>query len=175
MLSASFGDFLTETWMPQKRRVVRATTAYRYAWFIDRYIQPAVGDIALRRLRPDHFDSLSEHLGTHGGRHGNGLASKTVSEVHMICRAALDDAVARQLVVRNVAHHTKRRKPEIRQVSKSWTLDELTKFLTAAASQRLYPALHLAAHTGMRRGELVGLKWGDLDSARRRLSVVRTV
>jgi integrase len=48
-------------------------------------------------------------------------------------------------------------------------------FLTAARSQRLYPALHLAAHTGMRRGEVVGLKWSDLDSAHSRLSISRSL
>jgi hypothetical protein len=47
------GTFLTETWLPQKRRHVRATTAYRYAWFVDRSINPAIGDIALRAaVRP---------------------------------------------------------------------------------------------------------------------------
>ena len=43
------GEFLTEKWLPRKRRQLRATTAYRYAWFVDRYITPAIGDTALRR------------------------------------------------------------------------------------------------------------------------------
>ena len=50
--------FLTETWLPHKRRHVRATTAYRYAWFVERYINPAIGDVPLRRLRADHLDGL---------------------------------------------------------------------------------------------------------------------
>jgi integrase len=47
--------------------------------------------------------------------------------------------------------------------------------LAAARSPRLYPALHLTAHTGMRRGEVVGLKWSDLDRATKRLSITRTL
>lgn len=43
------GEFLTEKWLPRKRRQLRATTAYRYAWFVDRYIAPAIGDTALPR------------------------------------------------------------------------------------------------------------------------------
>ena len=50
-------QFLRDTG-PRKRRQVRHTTAYRYAWFVDRYIIPAIGDIPLRRLRVDHLDAL---------------------------------------------------------------------------------------------------------------------
>lgn len=172
----TFGEFLTRTWMPHKRRRVRETTAYRYAWFIDRYIQPAIGDIPLRRLRADHLDTLYQQLATTGGRNGTGLAPKTIAEVHMVCRAALDDAATRELVGRNVAHHTRgRRRPDPRPIARSWTAAELSTFLCAAQTQRLYPALHLAAHTGMRRGEVVGLKWGDLDQERSRLSITRTL
>ena len=65
--TVTVGEFLTRTWMPNKRRHVRATTAYRYAWFIERYINPAIGDIPMRRLRADHLDDLYEHLATSGG------------------------------------------------------------------------------------------------------------
>ena len=84
--SVSVGEFLTRTWMPNKRRHVRATTACRYAWFIDRYINPAIGNIPLRRLRSDHLDGLYEQLAATGGRAGTGLAPKTIAEVHMIVR-----------------------------------------------------------------------------------------
>jgi integrase len=174
--TTTVGEFLTRSWMPNKRRTVRATTAYRYAWFIDRYITPAIGEIPLRRLRADHLDDLYDRLTTSGGRHGNGLAPKTIADVHMIIRAALDDAVARELLGRNVAHHTRgRRRPPARAAARSWTAAELSHFLTAARSRRLYPALHLAAHTGTRRGEIVGLRWSDLDHARARLSISRTI
>ena len=174
--SVTVGELLTHSWMPHKRRTVRATTAYRYAWFIDRYINPAIGDIPLRRLRPDHLDNLYERLTTTGGRQGAGLAPKTVAEVHMIIRATLDDAVARELVGRNVAHHTSsRRRPPARAAARSWTAVELSRFRAAAQDRRLYPALHLAAHTGMRRGEIVGLRWSDLDPAHARLSISRTI
>ena len=62
------GEFLTGTWLPCKRRHVRATTAYRYSWFVDRYINPAIGDVPLRRLRADHLDGLYDQLATTAGR-----------------------------------------------------------------------------------------------------------
>ena len=54
----TFGEFLGATWLPQKRRTLRATTAYRYAWFIEHYINPAIGQIPLRRMRADHLDCM---------------------------------------------------------------------------------------------------------------------
>lgn len=157
-------QFLRETWLPQKRRQVRVTTAYRYAWFVDRYITPAIGDIPLRRLRVDHLDALYAGLATSGGRNGTGLAPKTVLEVHMIIRAALNAAGQRELVERNVARAAHVRLPRTSgRTAQAWTAPELARFLTAARAQRMYPALHLAVHTGMRRGEVVGLKWSDLD------------
>ncbi len=107
---------------------------------------------------------------------GHGLAPKTVHEVHAVIRAALDHAVERHLVDCNVAHRTSQRaRPAASGAARSWTAGELSAFLTAARQQRLFPALKLAAHTGMRRGEIVGLKWSDLSVAHARLSVSRTV
>jgi hypothetical protein len=106
-------DFLRSIWLPHKHRQVRTTTAYRYTWFVERYVVPAIGDVPLRRLRADHLNALYECLATAGGRHGDGLAPKTMLEVHMIPRVALDLAVQRRLLDHNVAHsaHGRRRRP----------------------------------------------------------------
>jgi len=172
----TLGDYLTKTWLPHKRRHVRSTTAYRYAWFVEHYINPAIGHIPLRRLRADHLDVLYEKLAVTGGRDGSGLAAKTILDVHMVVRAALDQAVERELVLRNVAHGARaRRRPPARAAARAWSAAELRAFLVAARHHRLYPALHLAAHTGMRRGEIVGLKWSDFDASTSRLSISRTL
>lgn len=94
----------------------------------------------------------------------------------MIVRAALDQAVEREHVGRNVAHGSRaRRRPPTRAAARVWNAGELAAFLGAARGHRLYVGLHLAAHTGMRRGKIVGLKWSDLDRSRSRLSISRTL
>jgi integrase len=94
----------------------------------------------------------------------------------MIVRAALGHATERQLVVRNVAASAQLKLPRAGgPIARSWTASELATFLDNSRHHRLYPALHRAAHTGMRRGEIVGLKWCDLDTAAGRLSIRRTV
>lgn len=175
--STRLGPFLTDTWLPRKRMHVRATTAYRYGWMIDNYLAPRLGAVALDTLRTDHLDDLYQHLITVGGRSGRPMAAKTVHEAHLIVRNALDLALQRRLVDRNVAlaAHSPRRRCGGTSVARVWGITELATFLDLATGQRLYPALHLAAHTGMRRGEVVGLRWTDLDVDARRVSVCRTI
>lgn len=82
----------------------------------------------------------------------------------------------RRLVDANVAQATDtRHRRQTRRVARAWTAQELATFLAAARAQRLYPALHLTAYTGMRRGEVAGLKWSDLDRSTNRLSISRTL
>lgn len=103
------------------------------------------------------------------------LAPKTVYEIHLIIRGALGDTVRRGLISRNVAlvAHA----PRLRSIPKvepsSWTTDELRAFLRAAAGHRFFAPLWLAAFTGMRRGELLGLRWGDFDEGAGTVSVNR--
>ncbi len=148
------GHFLTDIWLPAKRRHVRATTAYRYAWFVERYVKPVVGDVPLRRLRADHLDGLYESLAATGGRTGDALAPKTIQEVHMIIRAALDLAVESELVERNVAHGARaRQRPPARAAARAWSATELRTLLTGARHTGSARRFTFAAHTGMRRGE----------------------
>lgn len=174
--STTLGAFLAEQWMPRRRTQLEQTTAHRYGWMIDNYINPRIGDIPLRSLRVEHLDGLYHSLLTSGSRDGGPLASKTVYDVHVIVRSALADAVRRHLVDTNVAlaAHAPRSTPRARRGPETWTASQLGGFLTGAAHLRLYPALHLAAYTGMRRGELAGLRWGDWHRSTHRISIARS-
>jgi integrase len=88
-----------------------------------------------------------------------------VLEVHLIIRGALVDAVRQGLVTRNVALVV--HAPRLRSIPKvepqPWTAEQLQEFLRAAAGHRLFPAFWLLAATGMRRNEVLGLRWDDVD------------
>jgi integrase len=174
---STIGGFLVDVWLPRKAAHVRATTHSRYGWIVRAYLLPRLGQVALSALRSDHLDNLYAELLAAGGKDGRALAPKTVQEVHLILRNALDLAVHRQLIGRNVALavHSPQRRGGGTIVAGIWSAAELAEFLHVARPHRLYPALHLAAHTGMRRGEVVGLKWGDLSPGAKRVSIHRTL
>lgn len=172
--AVSLGGFMSTTWLATKGTLTRPT-ANRYRWMIDHNIAPRVGTIRLDALRPDDLDACYGDLIANGGRRRQGLASKSVLEIHRVICNALDLAVDRQLIDTNPARRARPPKPTSRStVPAIWNAEQLGRFLNAATRLRFYPALHLVAHTGMRRGEVAGLNWGDLDVAGSSLSIVRT-
>ena len=172
--SLTFGAFLTSRWLPGKRLVLADTTYDGYRRNVENHIVPSLGRIGLRRLRPHHLEAFYEGL-LHPRDDRPSLAPKTVYEMHLVIRGALEEAVQRGLLARNVAlvaHAPRLRSiPKIEQ--KAWTAKELQAFLRAAAGHRLFPALWLAAFTGMRRNELLGLKWEDFDETKSTISINR--
>ncbi len=87
---------------------------------------------------------------------------RQVHYIHSVLRAALAQAVREELVARNVATLVRVPAPRYR-VGKSLTVDQVRAILDAAKGHRLYPLYLVAATTGLRRGELLGLRWQDLD------------
>ena len=174
LCAASLGAFMSTTWLATKGTLTRPT-ADRYRWMIDHNIAPRVGRIRLDALRPEDLDACYGDLIANGGRRRQGLSSKSVLEIHRVICNALDLAVDRQLIDTNPARRARPPKPTSRSnVPAIWNAEQLRRFLRAASHLRLYPALHLVAHTGMRRGEVAGLNWSDLDVAASSLSIVRS-
>ena len=154
--------------------MLAASTYAGYHRNVDRHILPALGHVRLRALRPHHLEALYDRL-LHPGDRSDGLAPKTVYEVHLVIRGALADAVRRGLVSGNVAlvAHAPRLRSIPKVEQQAWTAEELQTFLRAAAGHRLFAALWVAAFTGMRRNELLGLRWDDFDAAKATLSINR--
>ncbi len=172
--SLSFGAYLTTRWLPGKKLELAHSTWDGYRRKIELHVLPSLGRIPIRRLRPHHLESLYDQK-LHPADERKPLAPKTVLEIHLIIRGALEDAVRRGLVSRNVAlvAHA----PKLRSIPKveqhAWTAQQLQAFLFAAAGHRLFPAFWLLASTGLRRSELLGLQWDDIDLAAAILSINR--
>jgi hypothetical protein len=176
--SLTVGVYLTQRWLPSKGLTLRASTFDGYRRNIDLHVVPRIGRIPLRRLRPDHLEGLYADLRTDGRADGSGgLDNKSVLEIHMVLRGAFDDAVRRGLMATNPAAivHAPKRRPLASAASGAWNAQQLRAFLAGISESRFFAAFWLAANTGMRRGELLGLRWGDVDLDARRLCVNRSL
>lgn len=94
----------------------------------------------------------------------------TAKESHRVLRTALTAACREELITRNVATLVEPPRSKARELS-PWSLDETLDFLAAARRDPLYAAFVLAIAMGLRRGELIGLRWADVDLDRRVLYV----
>jgi integrase len=147
------------------------------------YVIPVLGGRRLDSLTPLDLDDLYASLLVSGRRQKpyGPLSGRSVRYVHVVLHKALADAVEGGLLARNVAE---RAKPPSAKSTKApeqawWTPAELRAFLDLTADEPLGPLFRVAAMTGMRRGEVCGLRWSDVDldagriEVRQQLLVVR--
>jgi integrase len=164
--------FLIE-WLETMRPRIRETTWVSYEMAVNR-ITRQIGAVPLQALTPLQVESLYATLLASGGAGGRPLAPKTVRNCHIVLRRALADAERLGLVSRNPAAAA-RAVAAPRAEQRTWSSEEIQRFFEALAGERLSMAFVLLATTGMRRGEVLGLRWEDVDFACRALSIVQTL
>ncbi len=163
------GEYLARWLSDSVRGTVRISTFERHEQIIRAHLAPAFGRAKLKTLTPAHVRSL------HREKLDAGLAPATVRKIHSTLHKALSQAVADGLIPRNAAD-VKAPRPapeEMRPLSEA----EARTFLDAArkAGDRFEALYVLAITTGLRRGELLGLRWDDADLDRGTLRVGRAL
>lgn len=164
-------DEVLDAYLVQATRDVEAGTAAKYRAVL-KPVRDHLGARPVQALREEDIDELVDWMlasaRRRGGKPGSGLSAATVSLARGQLRSALNLAVRRGLVIRNVALDTKipreaRSAAAAKQAErKPWTEDETRTFLRAIASDRLYaPILMLCM--GLRPAEVCGMPWSDVD------------
>jgi integrase len=174
----TFGPYLTNEWLPIIERTKKPSTYHTYRHFVDGRIVPALGDIRLCDLTPGDLVCFYDELRAGGRRDSNegGLSERTIKQVSTIVSAALRHATETGLVARNVATtipRDARPKPRKTTEMRAWIADELHTFLTSVVDDRLYACFAFASVTGLRRSELLALRWDDIDLAAGQVAVRR--
>lgn len=173
----SVKTFLLDHWLPAIEAGLRHSTLQGYRGAIRTYVLPRLGETRLQALTPDQLNAYYGEL-LHEGRKGGkgGLSPKTVHNVHVMLHKALHDAVRWSYLPRNVAEFSDPPKQTSSgKAMRTWTPAELRTFFDCVSDDPYNVAWVLAANTGMRRGEVLGLRWQDIDFDRRRLSIRQTI
>ena len=156
--------FLNVEWLPAIEGTVRPLTYAQHTSTVRALIVPLLGHLRLQALTGGHLNTLYREL------EQAGLSVGTRRRAHAVAHRALRDAVRWGKLVRNPADMANPPRAE-RSRAQAWTAKELGRFLEHVRGDRLFPLWRLAATTGMRRGELLGLTWRCLDLDGGRLSV----
>ena len=167
----TLGEFLIQRWLPARKLSLRPSTWSSYEVAINRHVLPHLGGVQIQQLSPDRLDRFYADLSA------TGLAPKTVRNIHVMLHKALHDAMRKNLVPRNAAQAADppRLSGTSQHAMRTWSPEQLRGFFDGIATHRLAAGYLLAATTGMRRGEVLGLRWSDLDFDERHLHVRQTV
>lgn len=158
--------FLLETWLRRAEHDLSPTTVQEYRRIADKVLIPALGAVPLRKLSPRQLDAIYDR------ESDRGLSPATVGQVHAVARRALGQAVKWGWLDRNPALAATPPRRQDHEVQPP-TVPELLALLAAAdiADPDFGMLLRVAAATGVRRGELCGLRWRDVDLDGARVSV----
>ena len=157
---------------------MRPTTYRSYVQHVIFHIVPHIGSLKLEKVGGATLNALYAKLADSGKRDGKrGLSPRTVHHVHTCLHRAFRDAVRWGRLFRNpvdAADPPRVAGPGSREM-KTWSAVQVRAFLEATKDDRLYPLWRLLCLTGMRRGEVLGVKWQDIDLEAGRLSVRRSL
>ena len=172
--ATTLSEWILNAWLPTTKTRVKPSTFDSYRRNLKLHVLPQHGGQQLRQLIPAMLNSLYAGLLAGGNKvRDGGLSPKTVRYIHTILHKALTDAVDAGIVAVNVAERAKPPRPRATAASEAlcWEPQELRRFLDLIRGHRLEAAWHLSAMTGMRRGEVIGLRWKDIDLEAARISI----
>jgi integrase len=148
-------QFLTHWLEKAHKPTIRIRTYLRYQQHLRVHILPAIGHYQLQKLSPQHLQAF------YTLKLEEGLSARTVSAFHSLLHKALDTAVRWNLLSRNVCDAVSPPRPKRHEIH-TLTPEQAQQLLAAVSTHRLKILFILALTTGMRLGEMLGLKWEDI-------------
>jgi integrase len=164
----TLGEYLDRWLSDAVRGTVRESTYSRDKYLVTNHVKPSIGRVKLKNLNALHLQSLYRE------RLDSGLSGSTVQKIHHVLHKALTQAMRWDLIPRNPAHSVKAPTSTPKEMHPLSAL-EARKLLEAARGDRLEALYVLAVYIGMRRGELLALKWADVDLDLATVRVRRTL
>jgi integrase len=172
-------DYLLNRWLPSVKSDVALRTYVRYSGIVEHHLLPALGNIPLSKLTAAHVDAAKQEWLRAGcarkdKRKGSPLAPRSVLHILRVLHNAIQRAVEWGLARRNVVDYVKAPRPP-RPTTRALNIAEASKLLAMAKGTVMFAPIIVALTTGVRRGELLALRWRDLDEKAAALSVARSI
>ncbi|MCI7280798.1 site-specific integrase [Dysosmobacter sp.] len=171
-----------DVWFENYAKIkVRPSSHQTYRGYIENHIKPNIGSIPLNKLTSLELQKLYKKLLGNGRverieskKQPKGLSAKTVRNINQIISSALNLAIEQKLILTNPADACALPKLEHREM-KTLPTEQLTSFLREAKESGVFEMYYIELATGLRRGELLGLKWSDIDLEHGSLRVQRQI
>lgn len=157
------------SWIDQEGYNYCASTRKNFNRYLNNYISPEFGNLKLNKLTTGHIQRLYYVLIS------KGLSPQTVKKVHHMLSKAMEKAIALEMLQTNPVKKATIPKKNYVHEHDVWTKEELAHFLSIAKSSRWYIAFLLEACTGARQGEILALRWKDIDFQTNRLTIRRSI
>ncbi|MGM0841374.1 MAG: tyrosine-type recombinase/integrase [Bacillota bacterium] len=163
-----YKDFLDQ-WLATKQGMLGPQTLTVYKWFLENKVIPEFGKIPLSDLSVLRIQSYINSLSNQG------YSRSSVKKVYEICKNSLDYAVDYELISKNPASKVKLPRQQKKDVINAWDQSEVYTFLNTAKGDPLYIVFLIALTTGMRKSEILGLRWKDVDLDKGLLKINQTL
>ncbi|MEX1253318.1 MAG: tyrosine-type recombinase/integrase [Dehalococcoidia bacterium] len=162
-------------WLEARKAQLRPSTWHGYRKNVEAHVIPRLGSVPIQQLTPQVLNTFYAGLLADGRKDGGGpLSARTVGHIHRVLHRALRDAARWRQVPNNPADHADPPRASNRDML-TWRPAELRAFLDWTREDRLYALWLLSASTGLRRGEVLGLRWRDVDLDAGRAAITQTL
>lgn len=182
-MKADTSDIITisewlEKWLnTYVRGHVKIKTQERYELAVYKHIIPCIGNSDIKKITPLEIQKFINSLYENGGENGTGLSPRTVNSARTILSSAFKQAVGADIIEKNPVVFTKPIKAERTNIHilKKYECQKIVSSAKKETNQSFWIAIVIALETGLRKGEIFGLRWSDIDFEKKCLSVNRTV
>ena len=174
-----FGKWMDFWYQQYSKITLRPTTQSEYESLIYKHIIPEIGKIQLDKLTQNDLQQFYSRLKSNGRKirtdvYGKGLSDRMVRACHILCQKSLEKSVEEKLIRTNPATDCKL-PPKKSKEMKVLTREEMQRFMAQAKYDGYFELFILELCTGMRRGEILGLQWDDLNMQTGELKISRQV
>jgi integrase len=164
-----FTDWI-DIWLAQKKNEIRQNTYESYELFAKVHIKPYFKElgVSLKDIKPQQIHSYYNML-------AKTQNANTVKKHHVIIHGALEDALRKNMILFDPSERVSLPKPKARFVGKAYTAEQANRLLSVISGTTIEPAIILGLYYGLRRSEVLGLRWKDIDFENNTISIKNTV